>query len=75
MSFFSFSQSFTRCIGVFETVGAEGLPLELNLLDWIKPPPTVREVLGFPDNVLGTYVERAYQAFGMDEKRKDFVRI
>lgn len=52
-----------------------GLPLEINLFNLLKPPPDVHKVFGFPDDVLGEYVERAYQAFGIDEDRRDFVSV
>ena len=56
-----------KCVGVFDTVGARGLPEELTRSD------KVRTLFGFPDRYLGEHIERAYQALALDEHRKDFV--
>jgi len=56
-----------QCVGVFETVGAVGLPEELTH----KSPPT-KTIFGFPNMKLGEHIARAYQAIGMNENRKDF---
>ena len=61
------AKSSLRCVGVFDTVGALGLPGELNLSD------KVQTLFGFPDKILGEHIERAYQALALDEHRKDFV--
>ncbi|KAI0695177.1 hypothetical protein BC835DRAFT_1484280 [Cytidiella melzeri] len=55
-----------KCVGVFDTVGALGLPGEL------KRSPKMKTLFGFPDRFLGEHVERAYQALAIDEHRKDF---
>ncbi|GJE86180.1 DUF2235 domain-containing protein [Phanerochaete sordida] len=55
-----------KCVGVFDTVGALGLPEELTRSD------AVRTLFGFPDRHLGEHIERAYQALALDEHRKDF---
>jgi hypothetical protein len=55
-----------KCIGVFDTVDAVGLPEEVTLSDNVHP------LFGVPDRVLGKYVERAYHALALDEKRDDF---
>ncbi|KAI0032740.1 hypothetical protein K488DRAFT_34553, partial [Vararia minispora EC-137] len=58
-----------KCIGVFDTVGALGIPNELKfgLLD-----DRIRTLFGFPDSTLGAHVEQAYQALAIEETRKDF---
>ena len=56
-----------RCVGVFDTVGALGLPEELTHSEKMKT------LFGFPDRYLGEHIERGYQALALDEHRKDFV--
>lgn len=56
-----------RFIGVFDTVGALGLPTELRA--GRKP----ERLFGFPDRKLGAHIQYAYQALAIDETRKDFV--
>lgn len=56
-----------KCLGVFDTVGAFGLPGELS--------PRSKETLnifGFPDKILGEHIERAYHALALNETRLDF---
>ncbi|EKM61098.1 uncharacterized protein PHACADRAFT_247474 [Phanerochaete carnosa HHB-10118-sp] len=55
-----------KCVGVFDTVGALGLPEELTHSEKMKT------LFGFPDRYLGEHIERAYQALALDEHRKDF---
>lgn len=56
-----------RCVGVFDTVGALGLPEE------VTRSTKMKTLFGFPDKLLGEHVERAYQALALDEHREDFV--
>ncbi|KAI0068241.1 hypothetical protein BV25DRAFT_1793249 [Artomyces pyxidatus] len=56
-----------KCLGVFDTVGSLGLPEELTLRS-----KNLRTLFGFPDSVLGTHIERAYQALALNETRADF---
>ncbi len=62
--------SFSRCIGVFDTVGALGLPEEISLNN-----KRARNLFGFPDRLLGEHVCRAYQALALNEPRADFVSV
>jgi hypothetical protein len=58
----------SRCIGVWDTVGAYGLPEELVIKD-----PKIK-LFGFNDpGLLGAHVQYAFQALALDERRKDFV--
>jgi hypothetical protein len=57
-----------RCVGVFDTVGALGLPEELAL-----GSKKIQTLFGFPDSMLGDHIERAYQALALNETRADFV--
>ncbi|GJJ14807.1 hypothetical protein Clacol_009075 [Clathrus columnatus] len=62
------SDKFTiKFIGVFDTVGALGLPRELRLRG------KSRSLFGFPNKKLGEHIQYAYQALAIDETRKDFV--
>jgi len=56
-----------KCVGVFDTVGALGLPEELTPLT-----SNTRTLFGFPDTQLGEHIERAYQALALHERRSDF---
>lgn len=58
-----------RCLGVFDTVGAVGLPEELRFSSKVK------RLFSFPDKDLGTHIEHAFHAMALDEKRSDFVSI
>ncbi|KAF8510300.1 hypothetical protein BU17DRAFT_98260 [Hysterangium stoloniferum] len=55
-----------KVLGVFDTVGALGLPREMRLL------PQVETLYGFPDTKLGDHIEYAFQAMAIDEARTDF---
>jgi hypothetical protein len=58
----------SRCIGVWDTVGAYGLPEELIIKD-----PKIR-LFGFQNpGRLGSHIQHAFQALALDERRKDFV--
>jgi len=59
-----------RCVGVFDTVGALGLPEELSF-----GSKKIQTLFGFPDSVLGDHIERAYQALALNETRADFVLL
>lgn len=50
-------------IGVWDTVGALGIPRSLRRARWSS---------GFHDVTLGTHVRAAYQALALDEHRRDF---
>ncbi|KAG2044896.1 hypothetical protein BDR03DRAFT_1021376 [Suillus americanus] len=56
-----------KCVGVFDTVGSVGLPEELT-----HKSPSTKSIFGFPNNELGEHIERAYQAFAINEIRLDF---
>lgn len=55
-----------KFIGVFDTVGALGLPTELRV------GRKSEKLFGFPNRQLGTHIQYAYQALAIDETRKDF---
>jgi uncharacterized protein (DUF2235 family) len=55
-----------KCVGVWDTVGAIGIPSDLPL-----PADTV-QLFGFNDRRLGSYVERAYHAMALNERRGAF---
>ncbi|KAF8527196.1 hypothetical protein BU17DRAFT_61815 [Hysterangium stoloniferum] len=55
-----------KVLGVFDTVGALGLPREVRL------SPQVETLYGFPDTYLGDHIEYAFQAMAIDEARTDF---
>jgi uncharacterized protein (DUF2235 family) len=54
-----------KCIGVWDTVGALGIPGHLGGL--------FRKFYQFHDTDLGPHVENAFQALALDEHREDFV--
>lgn len=56
-----------RCLGVFDTVGALGIPVGSAL------GPLVNRRWGFHDTTLGPTVDAAFQALAMDERRGPFV--
>ncbi|NIZ12411.1 DUF2235 domain-containing protein [Phaeobacter sp. HF9A] len=58
-----------RFIGVWDTVGALGIPDDLAFLRWVLGDPLK---LGFKDTALGGNVVCARQALAMDERRVDF---
>lgn len=59
-----------RCVGVWDTVGALGLPDEII----IKNPKN--KLFGFNDpGKLGAHIQYAFQALALDERRKDFVSM
>ena len=62
----------TRCVGVFDTVGAIGLPKEIVDPLQIEDPEKVK-IFGFNDRSLGDHIERAYHALALNEPRLDFV--
>lgn len=53
-----------RFVGVWDTVGALGIPLA---------PPFVNRRWGFHDTTLSSHVRFAYQALAIDEQRKPFL--
>ncbi|KAG0145540.1 hypothetical protein CROQUDRAFT_658458 [Cronartium quercuum f. sp. fusiforme G11] len=55
-----------KCIGVWDTVGALGIPGFTN-------PVSNHKLLGFVDTKLGKRVEYAFHALAIDETRKDFL--
>jgi hypothetical protein len=57
-----------RCLGVWDTVGAFGLPEELTPV-----PKKAVQLFGFHDRLLGDHIEAAYQALALNEMRADFV--
>ncbi len=54
-------------VGVWDTVGALGIPARYKLLSWIN------EKHDFHDTSLSEFVKRARHAVAIDERRKDFV--
>ncbi|CDO71627.1 hypothetical protein BN946_scf184911.g97 [Trametes cinnabarina] len=56
-----------KVVGVFDTVGSFGMPEELTLRN-----AKMKSLFGFPDRLLGSHVERAYQALALNEHRADF---
>jgi hypothetical protein len=57
-----------RCVGVFDTVGSLGMPVEMSL-HW-KATTTI---FGFPDKKLSPDIANAFQALAINENRVDFV--
>lgn len=58
-----------KCVGVWDTVGAVGMPDEL----LIKDPTGENALFGFKNaGKLGTHIQHAFQALALDERRKDF---
>lgn len=57
---------FSRCIGVFDTVGALGLPKEFTMM-------AEQCIFGFTDTLLGPHIERGLHALALNETRADFV--
>jgi len=59
-----------RCVGVWDTVGALGLPNEL-----VAKNPKIK-LFGFSDpGKLGTHIRFAFQALALNERRVDFVSV
>jgi uncharacterized protein (DUF2235 family) len=56
-----------KCIGVWETVGSLGIPIDLPILSKLD-----KERYQFHDVSLSTHVRYAYHALGIDERRKAF---
>ncbi|KAF8641214.1 hypothetical protein AX17_000848 [Amanita inopinata Kibby_2008] len=55
-----------KCLGVFDTVDALGMPEEISLSRAAHP------LFGLPDRILGQHVGRAYHALALNEERVDF---
>ncbi|KAF8326702.1 uncharacterized protein EI90DRAFT_3146530 [Cantharellus anzutake] len=55
-----------RVMGVFDTVGALGLPVEFGT------HAKIRGLFDFPDKILGHHIERAYHAMALNEERANF---
>ncbi len=57
----------TRCVGVFDTVAALGLPQEVH-------PHEAAEIgaFGFSNTDLGRHVQHGFQALALNEEREDF---
>lgn len=62
------SSHWRRCLGVWDTVGAIGLPEEIMI------PKKTTSLFGFQDQYLGDHIEHAFQALALNEMRADFVR-
>lgn len=58
------------CIGVWDTVGALGIPVETGLL---SPLRWFNSRVAFHDVTLSSYVDCAFQALALDEQRSAFV--
>lgn len=67
---FHFTESLSRCVGVFDTVGSLGLPEELTLHS-----QKMTTIFGFPDKKLGEHIQYAFHALALNETRADFVSI
>ncbi|EOR03905.1 hypothetical protein E3P89_01246 [Wallemia ichthyophaga] len=64
-------QFIIKCIGVFDTVGALGVPsLSSSFFPKMK---SEENYMGFPDTVLGDKVEHCYHALSLHENRPNFV--
>ena len=59
-----FDNTTNRFLGVWDTVGALGLP---------GPFREESKIFGFNDSLLGDHIERAYQALALNETRPYFV--
>ena len=57
-----------KCVGVWDTVGAVGIPEDLARFDIL-----FRKYYGFFDSDLGAHIEHAFHAVALDERRKNFV--
>ncbi|KAF5312190.1 hypothetical protein D9619_003570 [Psilocybe cf. subviscida] len=57
-----------KCVGVWDTVGALGLPQEFLTLS----TRTIK-LFGFHDRLIGEHVEHAFQALALNEMRADFI--
>ena len=57
-----------KCIGVWDTVGAVGIPEDLAKFDLF-----FKQYYGFFDSDLGPHVEHAFHALALDERRKNFL--
>jgi uncharacterized protein (DUF2235 family) len=57
-----------KCIGVWDTVGSVGIPVEFSKFDLF-----FKRYYGFFDTSLGEHVEHAFHALALDERRKNFV--
>ncbi|KAF8310057.1 uncharacterized protein EI90DRAFT_3161466 [Cantharellus anzutake] len=55
-----------KVMGVFDTVGALGLPVEFGT------HAKIRGLFDFPDKILGHHIERAYHAMALNEERANF---
>jgi len=55
-----------KFLGVWDTVGALGLPGPFKQLPWQE------KIFGFNDSLLGDHIERACQALALNETRYDF---
>jgi uncharacterized protein (DUF2235 family) len=62
----SYSEVHIRCVGVWDTVGALGIPI-----DGFRPPLLSR-LWTFHDTTLSRYVRNAFHAVAIDERRKPF---
>lgn len=62
-----------RVVGVFDTVGSIGMPTSITSLNPMSD--NMKRVFGFNDRKLGHYIEHAYHAMALNEKRADFVSI
>ena len=56
-----------KCLGVWDTVGAVGIPAEFAKFDLF-----FKSYYGFFDTDLGAHVEHAFHALALDERRKNF---
>jgi uncharacterized protein (DUF2235 family) len=62
----SYSEVHIQCVGVWDTVGALGIPI-----DGFRPPLLSR-LWAFHDTTLSRYVRNAFHAMAVDERRKPF---
>lgn len=68
MGYLNDDAEFSRCLGVWDTVGALGVPKEL------MPIPSKKvKLFGFYDQYLGEHIQHAFQAMALHEMRSAFV--
>jgi uncharacterized protein (DUF2235 family) len=62
----AYSEVYIQCVGVWDTVGALGIPI-----DGFRPP-LVSKLWTFHDTTLSRYVRNAFHAVAIDERREPF---
>jgi uncharacterized protein (DUF2235 family) len=62
----AYSEVYIQCVGVWDTVGALGIPI-----DGFRPP-LLSKLWTFHDTTLSRYVRNAFHAVAIDERRQPF---